>query len=151
MDYLGKEEIIYINRATLDRHGGLFIPPSNLLHEESLDYLIASVDGTVFGEPMYPTLPDKAALYMFNFISNHVFQDGNKRTGLEAAKLFLRLNGSDLERSIQRVEFEGNILPGDTGSRNERLINFTLGVASGVVSLVACRSWFAINSISVSR
>ncbi|HFA50670.1 MAG TPA: type II toxin-antitoxin system death-on-curing family toxin [Bacteroidetes bacterium] len=30
---------------------------------------------------------------MFQIVTGHVFQDGNKRTGLEAAILFLKLNG----------------------------------------------------------
>lgn len=62
IDYLTKEEIIYINRATLSRHGGHFVPPDNLLHGSSLDYLTESVAGELFGEPLYPGLPDKAAL-----------------------------------------------------------------------------------------
>ncbi|MBK8347853.1 MAG: Fic family protein [Saprospiraceae bacterium] len=41
----------------------------------------------MFGE-LYPTLSEKAGLYMYNIISNHIFQDGNKRTGLEAGIVF---------------------------------------------------------------
>lgn len=42
---------------------------------------------------MCPSVSDKAGLYMFNIISNHIFSDGNKRTGLEAALLFVDLDG----------------------------------------------------------
>ncbi len=43
MKYLSKENIVLINLLTVDRHGGNFIPPSNYLHEENLDYLIEVV------------------------------------------------------------------------------------------------------------
>ncbi|WP_170067517.1 type II toxin-antitoxin system death-on-curing family toxin [Neolewinella xylanilytica] len=143
---MSKEEIILINRSTIDRHGGNFLPPQNFLHEESLDYLVESVQAEMFGAPLYPTLADKAALYMFNIISNHVFQDGNKRTGLEAAKLFLRLNGSDFSSSLTQIEFASDLFPASPHSRNQHLIEFTLEVASGLVSLEACRAWFAANT-----
>lgn len=37
MEYLDKEDITFINRRTVDAHGGNFIPPDNFLHEENLD------------------------------------------------------------------------------------------------------------------
>lgn len=100
MEYLRKSDILLINQKTLQRHGGNFVPPSNFLHEENLDYLVDAVQAEMFGAPLYPQLSDKAGLYLFNIVSNYVFQDGNKRTGLEAAILFLKLNGQRVEGSI---------------------------------------------------
>ena len=40
-----------------------------------------------------PTLHDLAAAYAFGLARNHAFNDGNKRTSLVAAELFLALNG----------------------------------------------------------
>lgn len=90
--YLQKEDIVHINRLTVRMHGGSFLPPNNFLHEEHLGYLIETAGAKIFGEPLYPTIADKAALYMFNIISNHIFQDGNKRTGLQSARVFVALN-----------------------------------------------------------
>jgi death-on-curing protein len=116
MKYLRKNDITLINRLTIEDVGGNFVPPFNFLHEESLDYLIEAVEAEMFGNPLYPDIHHKTGLYMYNIIANHIFQDGNKRTGLEAALLFLQLNGFDL------------IIDDET------LTNFTLTVAS--VSLV---------------
>jgi death on curing protein len=125
--YLTKADIVYINQRTVAEHGGNFMPPSNFLHEENLDYLIEAVQAEMFGEPLYPGTADKAALYAYNIICNHIFTDGNKRTGLEAALVFLKLNGTRLDRKLPLAD----------------LYQFILRVASGEVTLEACRDWFA--------
>ncbi|WP_420458569.1 type II toxin-antitoxin system death-on-curing family toxin [Neolewinella sp.] len=145
LDYLQREDIIFINQSTLKVHGGNYVPPENLLHGEALEYLVETVQAEMFGEPLYPTLADKAALYLFNVVSNHIFQDGNKRTGLEAAKLFLRLNGSNFKADLQPIKVEEKLIPASGESRDDHLINFTLEVASGTVPLAACQQWFAQN------
>ncbi|MEM6723051.1 MAG: type II toxin-antitoxin system death-on-curing family toxin [Bacteroidota bacterium] len=100
MRYLSKEEILLINRLTIKVHGGNFVGPSNFHNEQSLDYLLEAVRSKLFGQEIYPTLSHKAGLYMFNIVSNHTFQDGNKRTGLGAALLFLKLNGYQLKNQL---------------------------------------------------
>ncbi|MCB0564470.1 MAG: type II toxin-antitoxin system death-on-curing family toxin [Phaeodactylibacter sp.] len=97
MEYLTKKDIILINQMTIKQHGGNFVPPFNFLNESTVDYLIEAVGGELFGTPVYPKISDKAGLYMFNIISGHAFQDGNKRTGLEVVLLFLKLNDSILK------------------------------------------------------
>ena len=94
MEYITKKQIINTNCYQVDTFGGNFVPLHNFLHEENLDYLLEAVQAEMFGEPLYPEVYHKAGLYMFNVICNHIFQDGNKRTGLEASLLFLQLNGS---------------------------------------------------------
>jgi death on curing protein len=131
MIYLDKEDIILINKLTIVAHGGNFMLPHNFLHEENLDYLIEAVQAEMFGEPLYPATTDKAAVYCYNIICNHIFSDGNKRTGLEAALAFLKFNGCRLKKH----------------SSNDYIYNFILRVASGEVSLEECRQWFAENSI----
>jgi death on curing protein len=124
MRLLTKSEIIRINHTQVKQYGGNFVPPHNFLHEENLDYVIEAVQMEMFGEPLYPTVHQKAGLYMFSIIANHIFQDGNKRTGLQAAMIFLLLNGYRL-------------LPDDN-----TLIQFTLSVASGKQSVEAVQAWF---------
>jgi len=46
-----------------------------------------------------PSLTDMAASYAFGIARNHPFLDGNKRTAYVAARLFLVLNGQDIEAS----------------------------------------------------
>ncbi len=119
MKYLSKENIVTINQFTINKHGGNFNPPSNYLHEENLDYLIEIVSSEMFGQQTYPTLASKAGLYMYNIIANHVFSDGNKRTGLEAGIAFLRINGKNISQKLTIDD----------------IFNFTIKVASGNSSL----------------
>ena len=72
---------------------------SQKLSDNHLDYLIEIVESEIFGSQMYPEIYHKAGLYMYNIIANHIFQGGNKRTGLESALLFLQLNNYDLKQS----------------------------------------------------
>jgi len=73
--------------------------------QDNLDYLLDAIQAKMFGNEMYPTISDKAGLYMFNIISNHIFQDGNKRTGLESALSFLELNGHKLKNNLSKINF----------------------------------------------
>jgi death on curing protein len=131
--YLEKWDITFINQRTIEVHGGNFMPPSNLLHEENLDYLIETVQAEMFGQELYPTIADKAALYCYNIICNHIFTDGNKRTGLEAALAFLKLNGYRLNRNLPHSD----------------LYSFIIKIASGNSSLEECKTWFENNIVPI--
>ena len=131
--WLQKEDIVFINSRTVSEHGGNFMSPHNFLHEENLDYLLEAVEAEMFGAPLYPTIPDKAALYCFNIIGNHIFTDGNKRTGLEAALAFLKLNGMRLDKELPKND----------------LYDYILKVASGLSSLDECRAWFTAHTLRI--
>jgi len=45
---------------------------------------------------LYPDISAKAAALMDSLIRNHPFLDGNKRTGIAAAAMFLCMNGYQL-------------------------------------------------------
>lgn len=100
MRLLKKEEVVFLNKNNVSRFGGNFVPPYNFLNESSLDYLVDIVDAELFGEAMYPQIYQKASIYLFNIISNHVFTDGNKRTGLDACLLLLEFNGYQLNNLV---------------------------------------------------
>jgi death-on-curing protein len=132
MIYLTKSNVILINRMTIQHHGGNFVTPLNLLNEHALDYLIEIIDSSMFGEPLYPEIHHKAGLYIFNIISNHIFSDGNKRTGLEAGLLFLKLNGYILSESVD----------------NATLTNLILSVASGEQTLEQVQEWIRMHAVN---
>ena len=129
MELLTKADIIVINYKTVKAHGGNYVPPYNFLHEDNLDYIVDIIEAEMFGAPLYPTIADKASVYFYNIICNHIFSDGNKRTGLEAAVLFLGGNYHQLRSSL----------------KNSELFDFVTSVASGQVTLDECRAWFKDN------
>ncbi len=131
MRYLSKAYIILLNRKTIKAHGGQYIGPYNFLHESPLDYLLDAVQAQMFGEEIYPTVHEKAGLYLFSIIANHILQDGNKRTGLAASLLFLAHNGYRLKQDLSHDE----------------LYNFVIRVASGELSLKETQEWFRVNII----
>jgi death-on-curing protein len=49
------------------------------------------------GHEAYPTLQGKAAALMHSIVCNHALIDGNKRLGLLATVVFLRINGYVLD------------------------------------------------------
>jgi len=145
MKYLIREDILLINKNTISRHGGFFIPPSNFKNEGALDFLLEAVQSKMFGEEMYPTISDKAGLYIYNVNGNHIFQDGNKRTGLEAALLFLKLNGYKLKKELNKIEINDKVVPKSGGNRSDILEEFTLEVASSKLILKETQQWFKEN------
>lgn len=54
--------------------------------QEGLGAIWGALEQSVFGEPAYPTLENKAAHLLYFVVKNHPFSDGNKRT---AAFLFV--------------------------------------------------------------
>mgnify|MGYP006268208143 CR=1 FL=1 len=131
MFYLSKKQPIAINRHQVETFGGNFVPPDNLLHESALDYLVESVEGVLFGEELYSGIHNKSGLYMHSIIANHVFQDGNKRTDLQAANIFLKANGYGYRNNVT----------------SDILTDFTLAVASGEHELEAVQAWFEAHTV----
>lgn len=113
------------------RFGGLFSSIDNVKNLNALDYLVDAVKSEMFGMELYPDVSTKAAIYMFNIISNHVFNDGNKRTGLETALLFLERNNFVLNFSVT----------------DDELIALALAVAEGKFNLESLTAWFVSRVI----
>lgn len=62
-----------------------------------LQSAMAQPEATFGGQFLHADLFDMAAAYLFHIVQNHPFVDGNKRVGLEAALLFLDINGLSIE------------------------------------------------------
>lgn len=58
-----------------------------------LESAVAAPQATVGGRSPYRDLAEVAAAYLFYLCRNHPFVDGNKRVGLGACLVFLRVNG----------------------------------------------------------
>lgn len=98
--YLSVDDIIAINRRVIQGAGGLSTAAGTPLSPNSLHSLVESVEASMYGIELYPTLAQKASIYAYNIITGHIFADGNKRTGMISAFLFLRRNGCVLSDSL---------------------------------------------------
>lgn len=111
-----------MHEAQLAEHGGL----PGLRDEGALLSALARPENLHhYGEP---TVFELAASYAAGIIQNHPFADGNKRTGLLAAFVFLYLNGFHL----QAPEAEAVVM--------------TLGLAAGTVDEGSYAQWLEDRS-----
>jgi death on curing protein len=83
--------VLAIHEEQLAEHGGLDGIRDRGLLESALH---RPRDLQSYGQP---DLADLAAAYAFGTARNHPFLDGNKRTSAVVTRLFLRLNGHDLD------------------------------------------------------
>lgn len=91
IDFHSRAFIEALHQEQLRLHGGAAgIRDSGLLDSA----LARPLQKEAYGDP---DIFDLAAAYLFGVLKNHPFVDGNKRTGLAAADLFLYFNGFSLE------------------------------------------------------
>ncbi len=108
-EFLNAEDVLAIHERQLRRFGGIRGVRDPGLLDSALSQPMASFGGDFLHEDVFVM----AAAYLFHLVKNHPFLDGNKRTGLVAAIVFLAING-------------GPILPG-----SPELYEMTIAVAEG--------------------
>ncbi len=89
MHYLSQEEILQIHSMVIDEIGGMH----GIRDLNAILSAVATPKQKVFGKELYPTVFSKAGVCVRDIIYNHPFLDGNKRTGMAAAFVFLENNG----------------------------------------------------------
>jgi death-on-curing protein len=98
--YLAAEEILLAHFKLIERFGG-----SHGVRDISrVKAVVAAPRQEAFGTEQYPTLFEKAAVYARNIIADHAFVDGNKRTGIAAAVIFLQRNGQKFRAKQGELE-----------------------------------------------
>lgn len=99
------EQIIDANRRLTKETGGIFLEPNNLRNESSLQYILSAISESVYGVELYPTIKEKATALACNIITSHVFNDGNKRTAIFIATLFLKSNhiNINLDKTVEEL------------------------------------------------
>lgn len=91
--YLNAEEIHWIHRRVIETTGGEpAVRDQNLVQSSAV-----RPSGGAGDLDTYPRLPEKAAALLESLVLYHPFVDGNKRTALVAAGIFLDFNGVDLD------------------------------------------------------
>lgn len=91
MRYLTVKDIVKINTKLITTvSSGELI---GIKDAAALDMAVNQPQQEVFGEALYPTNHDKAAILAINLAKRHPFQNGNKRTALVAMLTFFMMNG----------------------------------------------------------
>jgi death on curing protein len=87
--HLDVETVREIHREVLAAFGGL----DGVRDTGLLESAVAAPQASFGGESPFADAIEVAAAYLFYLCRNHPFIDGNKRTAMTAAIVFLRLNG----------------------------------------------------------
>ncbi len=87
--FLDVDDVLLIHEEQLAKYGG----SGGVRDIGLLESAVAMPRATAGGELVHPDLFSMAAAYAFHLAQNQPFLDGNKRTGLLAAIVFLDLNG----------------------------------------------------------
>ncbi len=87
--FLTLAEVVEIHADQIKRYGGA----DGLRDVNLLSSAIAMPYSSFSGKFLHANLFDMAAAYAFHISQNHPFIDGNKRTALASALVFLELNG----------------------------------------------------------
>lgn len=96
--YLSEEKILLIHNRVVDETGGLH----GIRDIHAIQSAVEQPRQAVFGRELYPTIFLKAAVYARSIIAHHPFLDGNKRTGITIASVFLEEN----EYKVNAIEGE---------------------------------------------
>lgn len=118
--YLSVAQVLQLHHVLLRAFGGR----EGLRDRGGLASAVARPAATFGGEDLYPDLAAKAAALMHSLLLNHPFVDGNKRVGVAAAELFLRVNGWELDAGDEELE------------------EMTISIATGDVEAEALAIWF---------
>ncbi|QDQ88163.1 type II toxin-antitoxin system death-on-curing family toxin [Alcaligenaceae bacterium SJ-26] len=117
--WIGKTLALAIHDRQLAQHGGA----TGLRDEALLDSALARPQPLyAYGEPP-PDLADLTASLAYGLACNHAFVDGNKRTAHVCYRVFLRLNGADLQ------------------AKDEEKYAAMMGLAGGDLSEAAFAAW----------
>jgi len=111
--FLTVEQVILINKDQVSRYGGIH----GVLHPALLESAVNTPAQTMFGQFLHPDMFAMSAAYAFHICQNHPFHDGNKRTAVASALVFLRWNG--VETLADQRDFEAHILGVATGTHSK--------------------------------
>ena len=117
--YLSHAAVLYLHEQLLKSFGGA----GGIREEGALKSALARPRATFGGQPLYPSLLEKAAALLESLRLNHPFADGNKRVAYAATGVFLELNGWRLRADTDDA------------------VSFVLEVAAGKRSKEEIRIW----------
>lgn len=120
MEYLTEQQVLYIHARLIAETGG----EHGVRDLGALQAAVARPQATFDREDLYAGLFAKVAALFEPLILNHPFVDGNKRTAVTAAALFLLRNGLRLDCPPTELEA------------------FSLAAASGDLSAREMADWF---------
>jgi death on curing protein len=122
--YLSLEEILRLHFQLIEDFGG----SHGVRDEGRLKSVIEAPKQIIFGTEQYPSVFEKASVYLRNIIGDHPFSDGNKRTAITVNAIFLKRNGVSLSAFPTELE------------------DFTVKVATDHLEIKEIANWLRRNT-----
>lgn len=119
--FLSTEQVLAIHGRLIEEFGG---EPSIRDHG-LLESAVRLPRSTFDGKLLHGSIGEMAGAYLFHLCMNHPFVDGNKRTALAAAEVFLIVNDATLDAT------------------EDELYGLTIGVAASRTSKAEITEFFA--------
>ena len=96
--WIRDDVVLAIHRRQLAEHGGA----DGIRDAGLLSSALARLKNLAAYSDKEPDLAALAASYAYGIVKNHPFVDGNKRTAFVVCRVFLKLNGRDLNASQEQ-------------------------------------------------
>jgi death on curing protein len=128
IQYLLPEQVLFLHSQLIEETGGAH-------GVRDLGMLLSALGrsrSTFDNQELYPDLFTKTAALMDSLVRNHPFVDGNKRTAIAAAGIFLWVNQYQL------------------AVKNEEMVRFTMACAQSQLSIREMTDWFIRYSFPVA-
>jgi death on curing protein len=123
--YLTAEQVLFIHARLIAETGG----SHGIRDLGLLQSAIARPQATFDKQDLYSDVFFKAGALMKSLLQNHPFVDGNKRTAITSAAIFLRMNGYRLMAS------------------NTELEQFTFSALLEHLPVVTMAAWFEVHVV----
>lgn len=98
--YLSIDQVVAFHDALIEKFGGL----SGIREKNLLCSALNAPKASFGGKDMYPSIHEKAAVYLYHIAKNHPFNDANKRTAYVTALVFLKANRSSVKFELIHLE-----------------------------------------------
>ena len=91
-EFLTLTDVLQIHEAQIEAYGGI----RGIRDQGLLESAVMMPQATFGGEYLHQNLFEMASAYAFHIAENQPFLDGNKRTALVSALVFLDINGFEI-------------------------------------------------------
>lgn len=125
IQFLTFDEVLESHQAQVAVYGG----SDGIRDVGLLESALAQPQASYGGQYLHADVFEMSAAYLFHLVQNHPFVDGNKRIGLEAALLFLELNGHSIE------------------APDQELIALVLATAQGITTKTEIAAFFRASAV----
>lgn len=122
-------QTILIEVMNTTRDEALVLERPRIMFPNLLDLVLDLPSQSIYGKELYPTIWEKAAVYLKEIIRCHVLEGACKRVGYMSAYTFLRINNYELECNDEEAD------------------RFCVKVAEGLADIEEIAEWLRSNSV----